>query len=292
MPTNKDSLYIDSADFQCLEQLQNNAVDIYLSTCGIQNCTSGHFFGPGMRKEYILHFICEGKGIYTVNGTTYELFKGDVFLICPETEVYYKADANTPWSYVWVGFQGIKASTYLRYAGLDKEKLTGHFENTTVILSYVHQMILARTLTWSNELKRDASLLQVLAALIDNNQSVVKKSHYDYPHLIYIEQAKDYIATYYDTDIRISNLADYIGINRSYLTQIFKKSLGLSPQEYVINYRIVQACALLENPDIKISVIASKVGYDNPLTFSRIFKRYKGISPSEYRYEHGSKLTN
>lgn len=54
--------YLNFVGFQCLEHLNHNSIDLYLSTCGIQNCFGGHFFGPGKRDVYILHFISEGKG--------------------------------------------------------------------------------------------------------------------------------------------------------------------------------------------------------------------------------------
>lgn len=161
-----DEIYINAAGFQCLEHLQNNAVDLYLSTCGVQSCAPGHWYGPGKRDEYLIHFIGEGKGIYQVHGKTYHLSKGDFFLICPDTEVFYEADRKEPWDYIWVGFRGIKASTYLKYAGLDETHLTGHYLNASFILSCVQQMMLARSVSTYNELKRTAALLQILAALI------------------------------------------------------------------------------------------------------------------------------
>lgn len=121
MRDNTKETFINAIGFQCLEHLQNNAVDIYLSTCGVQNCFPGHFYGPGQREEYIIHFICEGKGIYEVNGKTYSLSKGDFFVIPPKTEVYYRADDSCPWDYIWVGFDGIKATTYLKNAGIANE---------------------------------------------------------------------------------------------------------------------------------------------------------------------------
>ena len=74
--TNRE-IFINVAGFQCLDQLQHNAVDIYLSTCGIQNCFPGHYYGPGKREEYIIHFISSGKGIFEAEGRTYHLTKGD-----------------------------------------------------------------------------------------------------------------------------------------------------------------------------------------------------------------------
>ena len=67
----------------------------------------------------------------------------------------------------------------------------------------------------------------------------------------------DYIAANFDKRLKINELADRIGVNRSYLTSSFKKSLGCSPQEYLMNLRIEKAKTLLKNGDIQVSEVAA-----------------------------------
>lgn len=281
----ENETFINATGFQCLDNLQNNAVDIYLSTCGIQNCIPNHAYGPGQREEYIIHFICEGKGIYKVNGTTHQLQKGDFFVIPPNTEVYYKADETEPWDYLWVGFNGIKATTYLTHAGIDAEHLTGHYQNTSYILACIQQMVLARTLTYHNELKRQAALLQILAALMEvHHDTLSPEEQHEYPHRVYLQQALEYMNTHIKENIKINEIAAFIGIDRSYLSSIFKNTLHISPQEYLLQLRIDRAAELLKNTDEKISVIANEIGYSDPLTFTKMFKKVKGMSPSDWRH--------
>jgi lipoprotein NlpI len=59
-----------------------------------------------------------------------ELGKNQLFLICPEVTTYYEADKDDPWTYLWIGFSGIKARTYLDYANLNENSLTGEYEKT------------------------------------------------------------------------------------------------------------------------------------------------------------------
>lgn len=276
--------FINVVGFQCLDHLENNAVDIYLSTCGVQNCQPGHFFGPGRREHYIIHFICGGKGRYQAGGRTYELGSGEFFVIFPDTEVYYQADSVDPWDYLWIGFQGVKASTYLKQAGIDPEHLTGHFHDSSFILTCIQQMVLARSLTYYNELKRQAALLQILATLIEFHHATLSDDEQnDYPYRIYLQQAIDYMNEHIKENIRIHEVASYIGIDRSYLSNIFKSTLAISPQEYLVTLRMNQAADLLQTTNEKIHVIAANVGYSDPLTFTKMFKRYKGMSPSEWR---------
>lgn len=276
--------YLNFAGFQCLENLNHSTLDLYLSTCGIQNCVGGHRFGPGVRDSYILHFISDGKGVFKCNGKTYELSRGDVFLVKPETEVFYEADEHNPWSYMWVGFNGIKAESYLAAAGLDKDIFTTKCDNIPIIFSCIQQMIMYRHLTLANELKRESALLQIFSVLMEEYKDTLpKEERYDYPYHIYVEQAEDYIQRNYKSNIKINDLASYIGIDRSYLTNIFKSVTKMSPQEYLMNYRMEQAKNMLKNTDMKVSDVAETVGYHDPLTFSKMFKKSVGMSPSEYR---------
>lgn len=276
--------FINVVGFQCLDHLQNNAVDIYLSTCGVQNCLPDHFFGPGQREHYIIHFICGGKGRYKAGGKTYDLESGDFFVIFPDTEVFYQADSQYPWDYLWIGFQGVKAATYLKQAGIDPEHLTGHFHDSSFILTCIQQMILARSLTYHNELKRQAALLQILATLIEiHHDTLSDEEQNDYPYRVYLQQAIDYMNEHISENIKISEVAAHIGIDRSYLSGIFKNTLEISPQEYLVTLRMNRAADLLKNTQDKVSTIATDVGYSDPLTFTKMFKRHKGMSPSEWR---------
>lgn len=148
-------------------------------------------------------------------------------------------------------------------------------------------MMLARTLTYHNELKRQAALLQILAALIEvHHDTLSDEEQHEYPYRVYLQQALDYMNTRLHENIKISEIASHIGIDRSYLSNIFKSTLELSPQEYLMTLRMNRAAELLENTDDKITSIASAVGYSDPLTFTKMFKRIKGMSPSDWRHTH------
>ena len=139
-------------------------------------------------------FISEGKGVFTCGEQTWQLGKGDVFLVKPDTEVYYAADEKNPWSYLWVGFHGLKAASYLSYAGFEGDVLVGKCRDTSLIFTYIQQMIMNRQLTYANELKRQSALLQIFASIIEEYRATLSKDRrYDYPYKIYVEQAVKYI---------------------------------------------------------------------------------------------------
>lgn len=99
----------------------------------------------------------------------------------------------------------------------------------------------------------------------------------------YIQEAIHYIEQNFQNNISIEEIAEVCGINRSYLGKIFRNSVGRSPQEFLMNYRMVKATELLKLTTLSIADIGNAVGYSNPLHFSRAFKNVYGISPREWR---------
>jgi AraC-like DNA-binding protein len=59
--------------------------------------------------------------------------------------------------------------------------------------------------------------------------------------------------------------------------------MNISPQNFLINYRVERAVDLMQNPELTIGDISRSVGYEDPFQFSKIFKKIKGVSPSEFR---------
>ena len=97
-----------------------------------------------------------------------------------------------------------------------------------------------------------------------------------------MDNALDYIHNHY-AHARVSDIASYIGITRSYLTHIFKQRMDISPQEYLLSYRLEQGSRLLRTTKMSVQEIAESIGYENPLTFSKMFKNAYGVSPKYYR---------
>ena len=88
--------------------------------------------------------------------------------------------------------------------------------------------------------------------------------------------------------LRVSMLARLAGLSPDYFAQLFKVQTGCSPREYLHLLRIHRACRLLETTSLGIKQIANQLGYQDPFHFSRKFKGFQGLSPTEYR----AKTTN
>lgn len=274
----------NTAHYKCLESIDKSQHDLYLCYCGIQECGPGHTFGPYARKEYLIHIVLSGKGSYHVDGKTYNLEAGSIFLICPGVTTTYMADNDDPWAYLWFGFNGMKAESVLRYAGLSRTEPVNKIPDTAPYKHGILGILESCQLTFSNEFRREAYLYTLAAQLGDDLHSSDNKSkEFTYSYQTYVEHTLDYIENNYFRNIRITDIADYIGINRSYLTSCFKKSMNMPPLEYLIEYRMKKAADMLINSSLPINEIAMQVGYVDSLAFSKAFKSHTGMSPKAYR---------
>ena len=98
--------------------------------------------------------------------------------------------------------------------------------------------------------------------------------------------AKSYMSTFYSHNIKIDDLSNNLGLNRKYLAKIFKKSTGMTMSEFLLDVRMRKASEAVSNGEKNITTIASMVGFEDPLFFSRQFKKYFGVSPTEFIKNH------
>lgn len=255
--------------------------DLYLCYCGIHDCEPTHSYGPAIRPNYLLHFVIKGKGQYYLNDKVYDITANQCFLIRPNELTFYQADKDDPWTYVWVGFDGEMAKKYLEYAGFNDSRLVRHYEDCEELKDYVTQMLSYNSLTQANELKYQGLLYLFLAKLAESSDKNIKSEDKNENH--YVSKAIEFIQNNYSNFIKVSDISHYLCLNRTYLTSLFQKNLGMSPQQFLIQFRMTKAAELLTKTDLSVADIARSCGYNDPLAFSKSFKKIKKMSPTEYR---------
>lgn len=104
-----------------------------------------------------------------------------------------------------------------------------------------------------------------------------------------IERAVHYFEENYNKDISIEQYAAEHFMSTNWLISSFKNIMKVTPMQYVMSLRITAAKGNFDATNKNVTEVASAVGYENPLYFSRVFKKHTGYSPSEYRKIHSSK---
>ncbi|WP_254637508.1 helix-turn-helix domain-containing protein [Clostridium beijerinckii] len=99
----------------------------------------------------------------------------------------------------------------------------------------------------------------------------------------YADKARDYIYNNFSYDIKVSDIAKYVGIDRTYLYKIFMEEYKVSPQRYLISFRLNTAVNLLETTKMNITEISYSCGFKDTPTFYKHFKKQFNITPVQYR---------
>ncbi len=277
--------YTDSVTFRCLEHLRGTSLDLSLIHAGKEDCRPLHICS-NTRDEYIIHFVLSGKGFYSCEENTYTLLAGQMFVIYPGEPVTYGSDSADPWSYAWIGFNGIRADAILKKCGFSHNARVLSAPSTEKILPYVDNILNCKAMTFADDLRREGWLLMLLSNLIET-QSLIRSRRsdaiHDYGPQAYVELAVEHIKYNYQNGINVSDIAEHIGISRAYLNHAFQQELGVSIQKFLIDFRMHKAANLLVSTTAAIKQISQAVGYEDQLAFSKAFKKKFEMSPKNYR---------
>lgn len=245
--------------------------------CGREQCAKGHFFGPAIRKHYLMHVVLKGKGIYRTGEETFTIGEGEAFLIKPREITYYEADEKDPWEYGWVAFSGYEAERLLQEYRQDEKGYIYHFGSNDGWRSILNHLISAFEQRAYN-MDEVAGYLYLLFSRFP--RCVREAKEYEQT---YLSRAEGYIHHNYSYSIQIKDVAGYVGIDRTYLYKLFKKHKGISPKQYLTFYRIMEAKRLLEETGLSITETGLSCGFHDASMFCKEFLRIEGESPLHYR---------
>ena len=258
---------------------------------GREDCAPSHGYGPTLRPYHLFHFVTRGWGVLEIERRRFEIGAGCAFLIPAERISYYEASATEPWSYAWAGFTGQRAAKFVEQ-----------------IMDRVPERYVIRNLDagkYADAIETAAELTGTSAA----NYFTAEKILYelfsflaaDLPALHVISDArplasriKYYLDTKYMEKLRIEELAGRFDIHPNHLTRVFREAYGVAPKQYLVGLKLEKAARLLLETDMPVVLIAESIGFEDQHGFSRAFKNYWGVSPTEYRNtrSHQGGITN
>lgn len=244
------------------------------------NIEFNHSWGPGIHNEYVIHHILSGEGYFEVNKKRYHLHRGESFAIFPGSIVKYYSDSKKPWTYAWVNFKGSEAKSLMAMTAFPDHPISYKADYKEIYKAFSNDIGKQHA-----QIFNEGILQILLSKYIEDYPSKTSNTGTDYLRI-----AKQYIsANWHRQEFTVTELAEAIGLERSYLYRLFKQSEGISVSEYIINSRLEGAKQMLERGITQIKVVSFSAGYDNPLYFSNAFKKKFGISPKNYIKSYLSK---
>ncbi len=266
-----------------------NFVDLSLFQFGREKCSPAHSFGPAARNHFLFHYVISGTGTLLAQdsgGITkeYHIKSMQGFMIFPDQITTYIADKDMPWEYVWIEFDGLRAKAVVDASGFSLDQPVYKAKSKEFREEMMKEMNYIAENGSSSPLHLIGHLYLFLDYLARSTEGFMV-NHGSKLRDFYIHEALVFIEHNFQNNISVEDIADVCGLNRSYFGKIFKKAVGKSPQDFLLNYRMVKATELLKLTRLSVRDISSAVGYDNQMHFSRAFKSIYGVSPKKWRAE-------
>lgn len=259
-------------------------------------------------NEHILIFIRHGKCVISTGGEQYDLEAGDVFFIPAETSYKRTPCGETKCTMTYVHFvtntaffEQDRESVYERIENLSANE-PAFLENKTIYLERKSTPVKSESINRcvseissalshrniSSTLKASAMLSEILVSLSEQALSDMgskKRIHNRKKVPQNLKKAIDYIMQHYSERITLDMLASHCAVSKQQMIRYFKAAYGMTPNNYITEYKLSRAKELLYNcPLMTINEISARLGFDNQHYFSRVFVKFCGETPSDFRY--------
>ncbi|MBE6569238.1 MAG: AraC family transcriptional regulator [Ruminococcaceae bacterium] len=237
---------------------------------------------PGKREDYQIYYVADGLIHYFDEyDQEFLLDKGHLLIIRPgEKEKCVLHAEEQPEAY-WVRFTGRDADNLLERYQFSKGTNVYYIGTSSDYQWIFGQMI--RELQLMRDNYEEMLTLDLRQLFLISSRYLQERNRVGETILDEVEEAARYFSENYTKPISVEDYARERGITANWLTQNFRKITKYTPLQYIIRLRMTYAKNLIDNTKCTVEQIAAAVGYDNPLYFSRLFKKHTGMTTSEYK---------
>ena len=235
-------------------------------------CTQeGHQLFSAFSEQFAMVFVRKGWFGILADNAKFDLKAGDLLFSQPFT-AFRMSGCSAEYEYRYLLFGGIVAQKYFRTGEKIQVRRCGD-----ALAKRFDQLFSAREGGLRGELEAVSLLSSGLAEMSERSD----RATFGYGGTI--DEFIRYVNENFMTTFSVSELCRKMGVSVNYFTNYFSKRVNKSPKQYVIDLRVSKAKNMLETSNLAVNEIARYVGYEEPLYFSREFKKKTGVSPNEYR---------
>jgi AraC-like DNA-binding protein len=244
---------------------------------GYEECAPDYIIERNGFPFWTLEFVVGGHGFYRKDKQLDELSFGGVYTYGPDVAQYFGNDRNRPFRKYFMVHSDPEFPKLWGQAGLEPGKLF-QLGKSTPLISIFDQLLEQGQRNDAHTSQIVTSLEEVLLALISRHQGLTKEDR-SRSRKVY-ELAMEILLREYKSLHTLSDLAERSGYTSEYLCRIFKKYHGESPYQVLLHRKMSAAWLLLHDGQLQVSAVGRELGYEDPLHFSRVFRKIMGCSPS------------
>lgn len=279
-------MYTNSAYLHnSLQDFKDKRRPLIVGSCGTYHLytkTQLPTYRPRGRIDFQLLYIASGQAHFFFDNKETIVAAGHMVLYRPremQKYVYYGIDQTEVY---WVHFTGSDVTNILRKYGISDD-MHVIYTGTSLEYSRIFKQMIYELQQCQFDYEELLSML-LHQILISIHRQITKERKIKNEYLENeMALAAQYFNDNYNTEINIENYAASRGMSVSWFIRSFKQYADVTPMQYIVSLRITNAQILLETTNYSVKEIGYIVGYDNPLYFSRIFSKQKGVSPVKYR---------
>ncbi|RAV30013.1 AraC family transcriptional regulator [Sinomicrobium soli] len=242
-------------------------------------------------EEYILIYCIEGEGVVRMKSGEHILGPGSYFIIPRNTAHSYGSSTDNYWSIYWVHFTGDRARVfYERYKQNSGETAVSiPLEKKRIDLFNTIFSFLESGYSISNVEYLNVVLWELLGSFVYHELYSTAGPNEE---LNRMDRSIRYMKENLDKPLRIEEIANHFSFSVSHYFTVFKKRTGYSPLQYFNQMKIQAACQYLTFTRLSVKEISFRIGFEDPLYFSRIFKKVMDLSPLQYRNTYSQEMRN
>ncbi len=230
-------------------------------------------YGPKRKGLNNIVYVISGKGYFNGNLVA----AGQGFLLYSGPIVEYFPDEDDPMEYLWFASADISFRSIMdSYQTIGDTQIFNH--NSTNNLKQLCNTVIDK----NGSLVTPMQTLEMFLRIYNNHGFDFQSRDYKKNSKLYIEHCVNFIGANINNPITVGSLLNITGVSQPYLHKLFLHNLGMSPKQYILQQKLDRASVLLKSTDMTITQIADSIGYD-VLSFSKLFKKKKQVSPQKYR---------
>ena len=265
--------------------IKDNSRPLIVTSCGtyrLKTVKRLPTLRPKGRLDYQLLYIVSGKGHFYFHGEDRVVYAGRMVLIQPRQEQRYEYFGEDKPEVYWVHFTGSDVKNILRSYNIPMDDPIFYSGASSTYSYLFKEMIheLQNCKTGYEDLL--AMYLRQIFLLVQRTRQEARPTVSTYIQEE-MEFARRYFNEHYNEPISIQEYAESRNMSVCYFQRNFKQIVKHTPMQYLLTIRVNNAASLLETTDYSMAEIAAIVGYEDPLYFSRLFRKIKGVSPRDYR---------
>lgn len=281
-PLTKDAVRLITPRFM-VEHLRQHPLtqDCYPTAAGYYPKAKGHTMERQQHDDNLLIYCMEGSGDVATPYCERSINKGEVLILPEGVPHKYAADTTQPWTIFWFHFDG-------NHAGALIDDL--EYTHATPVLKVGLLPLL------TSDLRRLLSLRQcgyrqstyyyggaLIRQILNYLALEIRSSRYRRRQTFDFNALESLMLENLDSELDLDTLAASANLSRHHFSTKYKQLTGLSPIKHFIHLKMERACHLLDSSNDSVTDVCAQVGYQDPLYFSRQFRKVIGMSPREYR---------